>query len=154
VVNGTDHNYPYNKMSFERKLRMMRVELFSTLLITDSTSFIKKESESKLIKTGIVEYSSKDKVNALEATGLPTIIIDWQDILYDKCLQNKLTDVQCENASNDDFLNFADPEYVNRKNVFIYANYLTPGMHKFVIYCPLSKRAFCKTILVDVNTKE
>ena len=73
-------------MSFERKLRMMRVELFSTLLITDSTSFIKKESESKLIKTGIVEYSSKDKVNALEATGLPTIIIDWSDILYDKCL--------------------------------------------------------------------
>jgi hypothetical protein len=65
-----------------------------------------------------------------------------------------LTDVQCENASSEDFENFADPEYINRKNVFIYANYLVPGMHKFVIYCPFSKRAFCKTILVDTNTKE
>ena len=37
--------------------------------------------------------------------------------------------------------------------MFIYATYLTPGIHKFVIYCPISKRAFCKTIMVDVNTK-
>jgi len=64
-------------MSFERKLRMMRVELYSTLLISNSTNFIQKVSDSQQIKQGIVEYSSKDKVNALEATGLPAMINDW-----------------------------------------------------------------------------
>ena len=46
VVNGNDHNYPYTKMSFERKLRMMRAELFSTLLISNSANFIAKKSDS------------------------------------------------------------------------------------------------------------
>ena len=59
-----------------------------------------------------------------------------------------------ENATSKDFDNFADPEFINRANMFVYANYLVPGIHKFVIYCPISKRAFCKTILVDTNTKE
>lgn len=67
---------------------MMRVELFSTLLITDSTNFIKKEYDSKMIKIGIVDYSNKDKIEALKETGLPAIINDWQDILRDKCLNN------------------------------------------------------------------
>ena len=40
VINGTDHNYPYNKMSFERKLRMMRVELFATLSISENMNFV------------------------------------------------------------------------------------------------------------------
>jgi hypothetical protein len=141
-------------MSFERKLRMIRAELYSTLLITDSTNFIQKEKDSLEIKHGIVEYSSKDRVNALEATGLPAIINDWQDILFDKVLANDLTDVHVENATNNDFDNFADPEHVNKKNMFVYANYLVPGIHKFVIYCPISQRAFCKTILVDTNLKE
>ena len=59
-----------------------------------------------------------------------------------------------ENATSKDLDNFADPEFINRANMFVYANYLVPGIHKFVIYCPISKRAFCKTILVDTNTKE
>ena len=82
------------------------------------------------------------------------MISDWQDILFDKCLDNELTDVHVENASSKDFDNFADPEFLNRTNMFVYANYLVPGVHKFVIYCPISKRAFCKTILIDTNTKE
>ena len=58
-------------MSFERKLRMMRVELYSTLLVTESTNFIKKEKDSFDIKSGIVEYSIKDKVPALQASDIP-----------------------------------------------------------------------------------
>jgi hypothetical protein len=57
-----------------------------------------------------------------------------------------------ENATPQDFDNFYDPE--RNKNMFVYAAYLKPGIHKFTIYCPISKRAFCKTIMVDVNTKD
>ena len=38
--------------------------------------------------------------------------------------------------------------------MFIYANYLPPGIHKYLIYCPVNKRAFVKTMFVDVNTKD
>ena len=131
----------------------MRVELYSTLLISESTNFIEKEKDSSDIKSGIVEYSNKDKIPALVASEIPQYISDWQDILYDKCLENELTDMHVENATTKDFENtFTDEE--KNKNLFIYANYLIPGLHKFIIYCPTSKRAFCKTILVDINTKE
>ena len=56
------------------------------------------------------------------------------------------------NATAQDFENFRDP--VKKKDMFVYAAYLEPGMHKFVIYCPLSRRAYCKTMVVDVNTKD
>ena len=73
-------------------------------------------------------------------------------MLHDKCLDNQLTDVHVENATPKDFDNFYDEDL--NKNMFVYAAYLVPGIHKFVIYCPISKRAFCKTIMVDVNTKD
>ena len=34
VVNGVHYNYPFKRMNFERKLRLMRVELFGCLLIS------------------------------------------------------------------------------------------------------------------------
>lgn len=37
---------------------------------------------------------------------------------------------------------------------FIYAAYLPPGMHQFIIYCPKTKRAFCKDVVVDLNECE
>jgi len=36
-------------------------------------------------------------------------------------------------------------------DTFIYAAYLPPGLHQFVIYCPHTKRAFCKDLIVDLN---
>ena len=72
--------------------------------------------------------------------------------MYDKCLLNELTDVHVENANNKDFdVNF---QKENNKDMFVYANYLKPGIHKFLIYCPINKRAFVKTILVDLNTSD
>lgn len=77
VVGGNDHEFPYSKISFERKLRMMRVELYSSLLITNSTCFIKNHKDAHDIKAGIVEFSSKDKIAALQATSIMGKISDW-----------------------------------------------------------------------------
>lgn len=35
---------------------------------------------------------------------------------------------------------------------FVYAAYLQPGLHQFLIYCPKTKRAFCKDIVIDLNS--
>lgn len=34
--------------------------------------------------------------------------------------------------------------------IFVYAAYLPPGNHQFLIYCPKTRRAFCKDIVVDL----
>ena len=65
VVGGGDHQFPFTKLSFERKLRMMRLELYSTLLICNSSNFIKNHADSDDVKSGIVEFSNKDKIGAL-----------------------------------------------------------------------------------------
>ena len=33
---------------------------------------------------------------------------------------------------------------------FVYAAHLPPGLHQFLIYCPKTKRLFCKDIFVDL----
>ena len=123
-------------MSFERKLRMMRVDLFSTLLISNSIHFVEKEHESQTIKAGIVEFSKKNRAKCLKAINVIDKLVDWHDILYDKCYLNQLTDVHVENASEKDFQSFSRGE--NKEGLFVYANYLVPGIHKFLIYCPTS----------------
>jgi len=125
VVGGNDHQFPYTKLSFERKLRMMRVELFSTLLISNSANFIRSAADTADIKEGIVEFSSKDKIAALKATNILAKLSDWQELLYDKCVDNQIADVHIENATPQDFEGFYDE--TKNKNLFVYASYLAPG---------------------------
>lgn len=61
VVNGTSQIYPFTRMGFERKLRLMRVELFTVLLICQTQAFVKSLQESEILMQGVTEYSKQDK---------------------------------------------------------------------------------------------
>lgn len=37
-------------------------------------------------------------------------------------------------------------------STFVYAAHLPPGLHQFLIYCPKTKRLFCKDVFVDVSS--
>ena len=37
---------------------------------------------------------------------------------------------------------------------FVYASFLPPGMHQFLIYCPKTDRVFCKEVAIDLNSLE
>ena len=39
-------------------------------------------------------------------------------------------------------------------DTFVYAAYLPPGLHQFVIYCPSTKRAFCKDIMIGLSESD
>jgi hypothetical protein len=43
-----------------------------------------------------------------------------------------------------------DPECTT----FVYAGYLKPGLHQFIIYCPVTKRAFVKDVIIDLNCQD
>jgi len=60
--------------------------------------------------------------------------------------------VHFENVNKKDLENWDNDLF--KKDNYIYANYLPSGQHKFLIYCPISKRAFIKTMFVGTNTKD
>jgi len=112
---------------------------------------------SQDIKQGIVSFSKRDRIQALDACQFHNMLDDWSDIIHDKCLMNELQDVHVENAADEDFYDFnkIDMNGLSEfKDFFVYANYLPPGEHKYLIYCPVNQRAFVKTTLVEPNTKD
>ena len=40
------------------------------------------------------------------------------------------------------------------QNVYVYAQYLKPGYHQFLIYDPQENKAFCKDFIVYQNLRE
>lgn len=81
----------------------------------------------------------------------------WERVLYDKCCQNQVHDLKTINMT---------PNIERLKNkqkkvrsfpecdTFVYAAYLPPGLHQFIIYCPFTKRAFCKDLIVDLSQSD
>ena len=88
-------------------------------------------------------------VEVLEATGIARKVDGWYDMVHDKCFMNELTDVHVENGTA--FVENSSEFYTDN---YIYANYLTPGLHKFLIYSPQTNQAYMKSMLVGVNTKD
>ena len=48
------------------------------------------------------------------------------------------------------------PKYLSEKasdgkNDYVFADYLEPGMHHFIIYDPREKRAYCQEIFVEAS---
>ena len=44
------------------------------------------------------------------------------------------------------------PPELKKCNTFIYAAFLPPGLHQFLIYCPKTHRLFCKDIIINLNS--
>jgi len=49
---------------------------------------------------------------------------------------------------------FPDEYMMPLKTSFVYATFLQPGYHMFLIYDPLNDRAFCKDIVVELSKTE
>ena len=139
VVGGT---------GFEQKLRMVSTEMFGMLSVSESALVVPTIEASEKIKNLIVKYLETDKYEVLKTIGVLAKLEGWRDILIDKCLYNELTDVQLVNSDRiQDNVALATQTYV-------YADYLSPGRHKFLIYCPQSNRAFIKSVFIGRNTSE
>lgn len=93
-----------------------------------------------------------------------------RQLMIDKCLNNETTDMAVINMPR--FIDqlreqklqmrssegttspyrLHDDTGINQDcKTFVYAAYLPPGMHQFIIYCPKTERAFCKDIIIDLN---
>jgi len=69
----------------------------------------------------------------------------WPVVLKDMCENNEITDLQLINlprAVTNAKPSEKDDKFKECTN-FVYAVYLPPGHHQFIIYCPKTHRAFC-----------
>ena len=74
---------------------------------------------------------------------------DWGRIMEDKFNNNQVQEIMKVNMP--DKIKEAGDQ---RCSLYVYAAYLPPGLHGFLIYCPVTKRVFCKDIVVNLNTKD
>lgn len=141
VIVGTVCNGGWN-----RKLMMLRAELFTTAMISESSAFMEAKKAAKKIKRGVVSFAEKNQ-NITEEQVLERVQ-GWNKVLHHKLNENYLTDVHVVNE-------FPNLEQVAPTGTaFIYTAFLKPGHHQFLIYCPATRRAFVKNIIVEVNMME
>ena len=55
----------------------------------------------------------------------------WENLIKDKCLQNELMDIKSINIPN---LKASEDQGLD---IYVYAAFLKPGYHQFVIYDPM-----------------
>lgn len=75
----------------------------------------------------------------------------WNKYLSDKCTENELVDVRRINYPKD--LRKMKQQHGKEQppGIYTYACILPPGYHQFIIYDPISQRAFCKEMVIDLN---
>ena len=69
----------------------------------------------------------------------------WNQVVHDMCFDNELYGVTTINKPED--MRDLGPA----EEIYVYAAFLPPGLHKCLIYEPESGRAFTKSFLVDLN---
>ena len=156
------------KGSYSRKLKMLRADIFATLSICQSKLFVESHKQTKTIKNGIEQFV-QDSQNILVEDCLD-FYRGWEPILDDKCRSNTVTDIQNINIPesfeastplNRSLSKF--PKYHSSRakkpkepecRTYVYAAYLPPGLHQFIIFDPVSERTFCKDIIIDLNSQD
>lgn len=73
--------------------------------------------------------------------------------MHDKCTGSELIDAKKINYLRSFGAKEGRDDIERRNGVFVYAAYLKPGLHQFVIFDPESGRAFCKELMIDLNNQ-
>jgi hypothetical protein len=86
------------KGKWTRKLRMCRADIFATLSICRSSQIVHDMKQYKIIKSGI-EALVLNSQNLVQQDCID-YFRGWESILWDKCTQNTVTDLQTVNMPN------------------------------------------------------
>jgi hypothetical protein len=73
---------------FERKLRMLRCDLFGLLMVSESTRFISTTKQGDYIKRGVLKLTEKGQAGADSKEGIVSRSKGWNKILHHKFEDN------------------------------------------------------------------
>lgn len=103
---------------------MVRADLFALLSVSEYKEFFKDDIESNCVKSAVCKIQESDKRFSKFLKSLN----GWNMILDKKCFSNNIVDTMVVNKVT--FL--AIPENFS-ENLFVFAGFLDPGYHQFII---------------------
>lgn len=121
---------------------MLRSDFYTLLSLCHSKEFVRSAKEIKAIKQGIMQICTDTQDTQMQ--DVLDSIKGWQRVLQDKLLQNELMDMHLINMpkSIPEWKIHYDEwdEEIQEKECssFVFADFLPPGLHKLIIYCPKS----------------
>lgn len=127
---------------------MIRSELFALLAISQANAFINLKCQMDCIKEGAMVLTQGAN-DIEEAEGLQDKLVGWNKVIHNFVENNMLTDVVCVNQPKD--LDKAPP---STGKSYIFAGFYPPGHHHFLIYDPMSNRAYLKDVVADLNSHD
>jgi len=103
------------------------------------------------VKNAVCKYLDGEDAERLDQMEILERMLGWNILLNQKCNQNLVHDVLALNP----LACLKSKEHLSPcKNSFVYAAWLKPGYHQFVIYEPIEERAFCQEIFVEPSRYE
>ena len=139
-----------NNMTFHRKLRMMRADVFSLLSISMQNMFFRNVQDSEIVKSACLKFIDGEDNKKIKSMGLFKYLNGWNKLLHQKCNMNQVLQVQSINQPQCVQDEAAKHEPESSKH-YVFAGFFEPGFHQFIIYDPLSDKAFCGEFIVDYN---
>jgi len=122
--------------AFERKLRMMRADLFSLLSVSNANTIISSKKQTQAIHKGV--QAILDDTQDCTMQDILDMSQGWQAVMLDKCFNNEVTGVEVVNMPYE-VKNWKEPKLPEKArpgdkipyqpcSTFVYAAYLPPGL--------------------------
>jgi len=119
-----------SNMTFDRKLRMMRADVYALLSVSTDANFFKEHHQPQIVKKSVLKFLEgefNEKANELR---IFQKLKGWNKLLNKKCNHNQIMQIHSVNQPycvyNEDAL--AENTELGC-NHYVYAHMLNPGYH-------------------------
>lgn len=133
---------PITNMTFDRKLRMIRADLFALLSITTHGGIFKTYEQQAIMKKQIINFLAGEFNQRAENMELFERLLGWNKLLHMKCFNNHIHQSHPVNVPECVKDSKAPLEDCGNQH-YVFAAMLEPGYHQFIIYDPAVNKAFC-----------
>lgn len=132
--------------TFKRKVelgnRMINSSIYSLLSVVESEAIKASKNIAKDIRTGIMSLLEDPLAEGI--LNLEEKLGSHGRILRDKVHRNELVDISCLSSPK----NIKSVSHASR--LYVFADYLPPGHHQVIVYCPVSDTFWFKDFMIDL----
>lgn len=135
-------------LTFDRKLRMVRADLFALMSCATNSDFVKDAADTIAIKKSLFNFFKGEMNARAKKIGTFEKLTGWNKLLHLKCNKNSIYSVHNINQPEcilDEFAGLEEPG----DGHYVFASFLKPGYHQFYIYDPLVDKAFCQEFVIE-----
>jgi len=119
-----------NNLTFNRKLRMMRADVFALLSISTNSDFIADPADSQVIKTAVLKFLEGEFNEKAAQYQVFSRLKGWNKLLHEKCNANQI--LQIHSINQPECVSSAIAQHEAAEDGcphYAFATFLEPGYH-------------------------